>query len=181
MKQFIQKENLDPRYFSGDGNIELFKLNVAKASNMDFVATGSGLLITEKDTGWYDIIGSVITPADVTLQGKVYLRRLGNKVYMAFEDFRWDKVSSQMKFLPPSICAYTHPYWDSKAGGVKLRFGGVIPADNRNANAFIYDWLGKDVFRLVSQTGLYRTYASIHWLTETPFPTDDNIIGTKIG
>lgn len=135
----------------------------------------------KQDTGWYNITSVVKVPDGVNQTGKIYCRRIDNQVYIAFENFRWDKATSQAQFFPADLCAYTHPTWDNTwRAKIRLRWGGLIPADNRNAVAFIYDWLGPSMFRLASQPQLFATYATISWITDTPFPDDNKLIGEKV-
>lgn len=196
MKQFIQSEDLADKHFVGyqdDSGKTEFEIKISKQEGNKLKSLDDGLFVkgseqttpssssNEQDTGWYDITNIVKVPDNVTkVDGRIFFRRIGKTCYLNFDSYRWNVVASTHTFFPEELCKYTHPYWEITNPGVRLRFGGWLPADNRNATAFIYDWLGRTSFRFVSISGLHRTYSSCSWLTDTPFPEEKDLVGTKI-
>lgn len=138
----------------------------------DGLAIQNGKLTTEKeqDTGWYDITQNLNISARANPTGYVYLRRIGKMVHLAFRGFSLRVLNlTEQSFLPPEICKYTYPALMYNQTQALIRNGGWIPADNRNATAAIYDWLTPTNFRYV-QVATHVSYATISWITDTPFP-----------
>lgn len=193
MKQFIQSEDLADKHFIGyqdnSGKIE-FEIKISNQKGNQLKSLKDGLYVGSyksentlevKDTGWYDITSIVQVPNTVTkVDGRIFFRRIGNTCYLNFDSYRWNVIASTQTFFPEALCKYSHPYWEITNPGVRLRFGGWLPADNRNATAFLYDWLGRTMFRFSSLVGLHRTYGSCSWITDTSFPEEKDLVGTKI-
>lgn len=102
--------------------------------------------------------------------GKVYLRRIGNQVYLGFSNYGWSARGSTQTFFSPELCAYTAPPVLTIDGRkTQMRQSGIVGADNRAAILFYYDWLGPTFFRMATDTTLV-THGIASWLTDTPFP-----------
>lgn len=124
-----------------------------------------------QDTGWRDITSLTQPPDGAQVSGRIFLRRIGNTVYFQMDDYYWSIRNSKQSFLPPEICAYTHPTETSAAKNRIMRAGLFISTGDRNAVPWTIDWLNKSNMRLINYVGV-TGFGLAQWITDTPFPTE---------
>lgn len=152
------------------------KGQASKSIDTPVSSLSSSTEVQRKDTGWIEITNKVKLPDNVTHRGKVAFRRIDNLCYLSFEGYLWTPHSTQShKFLPDEICSISHPLWNKD---LKIRSGGFIAADNRDQITAIYDWLGEKSFRYC-QLRPFLSFALIHWVTDTEFPSEETISQLK--
>lgn len=127
-----------------------------------------------KDTGWRDITALTNPPADVTVAGRIFLRRQNNTVWLSFMNYNWSSGKAQHNFFAPELCAYTRPPTIDR---VQMRAGTIIGAGDRMNVVFSTDWLGPTNLRMNGYSYV-KCHGTVSWLTDTPFP--DNPLGTPV-
>lgn len=143
-----------------------------------------------KDTGWYNITDYCNLPPNITYSSadmvNIYLRRIGNIVYLQFSNFGWSAASAFQNWLKPEVTHYIRPpvakiprRSDGRIFNTQLRGAGIIGADNREMILFYYDWLGPTNLRMASNRAGLVTHGMCSWITDTPFPSEDQLVGVK--
>ncbi|HFI0463216.1 TPA: hypothetical protein ACGO1T_000560 [Streptococcus suis] len=129
-----------------------------------------------QDTGWRDITSLTNPPADITVasNGRIFLRRQNNTVWMAFMNYNWSAPKAHQFFFPPELCAYTVPPTIDR---VQMRGGVAFSAGDRMNVVFTTDWLGPTNLRLNCHSNLI-CHGVGSWLTDTPFP--ENPLGKLV-
>ncbi|WP_237237059.1 hypothetical protein [Rothia nasimurium] len=129
-----------------------------------------------QDTGWYDITEHTNPPAEATVRGRLYLRRIGPQVFLYTHGYTFGGNFTVRNFFAPGLCDYTRP--PGTRFGVQMRAAGSIPIGDNPGAAFIYDWVAPNDLRMGCITGLLA-WGITSWLTDTPFPV--NVLGTPGG
>lgn len=129
-----------------------------------------------QDTGWYDITEYTNPPAGATVQGRLYLRRVGPQVFLYAHGYTFGGNFTARNFFSPGLCDYTRP--PGTRFGVQMRSAGNIPIGDIPGVAFIYDWLAPTDLRMSCNTWRVA-WGMTSWLTDTPFPA--NVLGTPGG
>lgn len=127
-----------------------------------------------KDTGWRDITALTNPPADVTVAGRIFLRRQNNTVWLSFMNYNWSAGKAQQNFFSPELCAYTRPPTIDRT---QMRAGTIIGTGDRFNVVFSTDWLGPTNLRMNCYNNL-QCHSTVSWLTDTPFP--ENPLGTPV-
>lgn len=126
-----------------------------------------------QDTGWYDITEYTNPPTAATVQGRLYLRRVGPQVFLYAHGYSFGGNFTASNFFAPGLCEYIHP--PVTRFGAQMRSAGTIPIGDSTGVAFIYDWLRPTDLRMSCSTWR-AAWGMTSWLTDTPFPA--NVLGT---
>lgn len=127
-----------------------------------------------KDTGWRDVTALTNPPADLTVAGRIFLRRQNNTVWLSFMNYNWSSGKVQPNFFAPELCAYTRPPTINR---VQMRCGTIIGTGDRMNVVFSTDWIGPTNLRMNGYSAL-KCHSTVSWLTDTPFP--ENPLGTPV-
>lgn len=129
------------------------------------------------DTGWYDVTELTAKPIGTDITGKVFLRRVGNTVYVQFDNYKWSKTGSIQNFFNTELTKYIHPTVLTEANNGIFRAGTAISTGDRGNTAHSFDWLRIDNCRLNCYVNV-PSFGLVSWITDTPFPS--NLLGTKV-